>query len=199
MSFRQIVETCRNFFLKIVVFLAISVQFPRDFVVSSKAINNKRMSYALIFLKRTLHRFASKTLQNDPKSVEKLQHICFCATFVPFTSIQSQNVGNLSTKIERKIQWAFKEVFADFGWKMAQNWRQNLKIVKIFADIWHFQWIFIWDQIILLRWKLRKALNDKTRSTARFSKIIGMFFGWKVPQNDPNNAKNSNFKFFKHF
>ena len=44
-----------------VVFDAISVQFPRVFVTSSMTLNNERTSYAIHFLKRTLHRFASKT------------------------------------------------------------------------------------------------------------------------------------------
>ena len=46
-----------------VVFDTISVQFPRGFVISSITLNNERPSYALHFLKRTLQRFASKTIQ----------------------------------------------------------------------------------------------------------------------------------------
>ena len=50
-----------------VVFDEISVHFPIDFVISSNTINNERTRYAIIFLKRTLQRFASKTLQKDCK------------------------------------------------------------------------------------------------------------------------------------
>ena len=49
-----------------VVFDEISVQFPIDFVISSNTINNERTK-ELLFLKRTLQRFASKTLQKDCK------------------------------------------------------------------------------------------------------------------------------------
>ena len=44
---------------------ALSAQYPRAFGISSKAIKNDRTSFALHFLRRTLQRFASKTLQND--------------------------------------------------------------------------------------------------------------------------------------
>ena len=44
-----------------VVFDAISVQFLRVFVNSSITLNYEKTSYAIHFLKRTLHRFASKT------------------------------------------------------------------------------------------------------------------------------------------
>ena len=50
--FGELSSDCRNLskiFKVFVVFDAISVQFPRDIVVSSNAINNKRMSYALLF------------------------------------------------------------------------------------------------------------------------------------------------------
>ena len=46
-----------------VVFDTISVQLLRGFVISSITLNNERTSYALHFLKRTLQRFASKTIQ----------------------------------------------------------------------------------------------------------------------------------------
>ena len=45
-----------------VVFDAISVQFPRDFVICSNTINNEKLSYAAHFLERTLQRFVSTTL-----------------------------------------------------------------------------------------------------------------------------------------
>ena len=41
-----------------VVFDAIRVKFPRDFVISSNKINKERTNYELHFLKRTLQRFA---------------------------------------------------------------------------------------------------------------------------------------------
>ena len=45
-------------------------------------LNKKKASFALHFLKRTLQRFASKTLQIDSKAVEKFQHLRFRATCV---------------------------------------------------------------------------------------------------------------------
>ena len=66
--------------------------------------NNETTSYALQFLKRTLQRFASKTLRNDSKAVENFQTLRFCATCVFFESFWSQNVGKRSTKSELIIQ-----------------------------------------------------------------------------------------------
>ena len=72
-SFRQQIKTIANSkvleidlevvekFDDFVVFDAISVQFPKVFVISSITLNNERTSYAIHFLKRTLKRFASKT------------------------------------------------------------------------------------------------------------------------------------------
>ena len=53
----EVVEKFDDF----VVFDAISVQFPKVFVISSITLNNERTSYAIHFLKRKLHGFASKT------------------------------------------------------------------------------------------------------------------------------------------
>ena len=72
-------------------------------------------------MKRTLQRFASKTLQKDSKGVDKFQHLRFCATCVLFEPFWSQNVGKRSTKTELIIQLAFKGILADFDWRMAQN------------------------------------------------------------------------------
>ena len=58
----------------------------------------------MTFLKRTLQRFASKTLRNDFKGVKKFQHHRFCATFVLFESFGGRNVGKRSTKPDFKIQ-----------------------------------------------------------------------------------------------
>ena len=69
---------------EIVVFDAISFEFPRFFVKGSKTINNGRMSYALHFLKRTFQRFASKTLQNDSKYFKKNQYFRIYITYVYF-------------------------------------------------------------------------------------------------------------------
>ena len=52
-----------------VVFDAISVGFPIVFVKGSNTINNGRTSYASHFLKRTLQRFASKTLKIVQKNL----------------------------------------------------------------------------------------------------------------------------------
>ena len=51
-----------------VVFEAISVQFPQDYVISSNTIINERTTSAKYFLKRLLQRLA-KILQNDSKYV----------------------------------------------------------------------------------------------------------------------------------
>ena len=67
-------------------------------------LNNERTSHELHFLKRTLQRFASKTLQNDSKAVEKFKHLRFRATCVLFESFWSQNVGKRSTKTKPIIQ-----------------------------------------------------------------------------------------------
>ena len=73
LSFRQQIRTISNSkvleidlevvdkFDDFVVFDAISLQFPKVFVISSITLNNERTSYAIHFLKRTLQRFASKT------------------------------------------------------------------------------------------------------------------------------------------
>ena len=61
---------CQNLsetFQIFVVFDAVSVQIPRDNVISSNTINNKRTSHTLLFLKKTVQRAASKTLQSDSK------------------------------------------------------------------------------------------------------------------------------------
>ena len=41
-------------------FDATSLQFPRDFLISSNTYKNERTIYALQLLKKTLQRFASK-------------------------------------------------------------------------------------------------------------------------------------------
>ena len=60
-------EIVEKVFKVFVLFDAISVKFPRVFVICSKTIKNERMSFVLRVLRRTLHRLASKTLQNDSK------------------------------------------------------------------------------------------------------------------------------------
>ena len=59
-------EIVKNFEV-VVIFDAISVEFPRFSVKGFNTINNEKTSYALRFLKGTFQRFASKTLQNDSK------------------------------------------------------------------------------------------------------------------------------------
>ena len=44
-----------------------------------------------------------------------------------FEAFWIQNDGKCSTKIERLIQSALREVFADFGWKMAKTDRKKSK------------------------------------------------------------------------
>ena len=64
----------------------------------NSTMNERPLHY--IFLKRTLQRFASKTLQKDSRRVEKFQHLRFCATCVLFESFWNQNGGKRSTKAE---------------------------------------------------------------------------------------------------
>ena len=103
-----------------VVFDAISVQFPRVFLISSITINNERTSYALHFLKRTLLGFASKTLINfiafNIFVFKFLSNLCLL-----FESFWIHNDGNCSTKNGRIIQSTLEEIFADIVWKMARN------------------------------------------------------------------------------
>ena len=91
-----------------------------SFYVPTQSTQQKRKGFTTHILKRTLQCFASKTLQNDSKGVEKFQ-LRFFATCVLFESFWSQNVGKRSTKTEIIIYWDFKGRFADFGWKMAEN------------------------------------------------------------------------------
>ena len=87
-----------------VVFDGYSAQFPRVFVIKSITLNNEITSYAIYFFKRTLQRFASKTLLYFwfPTS-PFLSNICLL-----FKSFWIQNDGKRSTKIERIIQSAFQ-------------------------------------------------------------------------------------------
>ena len=78
-------------------------------------------------------RFASKTLQNDSKCAEKVQHHRFYATCVVFELFRSRKVGKRSTKVELIIKWAFIEFFADLVWKMAQNCPQKAENVEILS------------------------------------------------------------------
>ena len=79
-------KTSQNDTERFVVFDAISVYFPRDFVLSFKNQLNERSSYALHFLKRTLRCFLAKTLEHDSKVIKKLQHLHFRAICVLFES-----------------------------------------------------------------------------------------------------------------
>ena len=93
----EIVKNFEDF----VVFNAISVvseRFRPKF--QHNQLNNERMSYAFHFLKRSLQRFASKTLQNDSKAVEKFHYLRFGATCVLFESFWSQNDDQRSTRTE---------------------------------------------------------------------------------------------------
>ena len=99
-----------------VVFDAISVQFPRVFVFSSITLNNERTSYAIHFLKRTLPRFASKTPTYLLSLTSFLSNLC-----LHFEAFWIQKDGKRSTKIKRLFQSALRELFADFGRKMARS------------------------------------------------------------------------------
>ena len=71
-------------FEKNLKFLSFLMQFLYIFLYilskfQSNQLNNKRMSYALHFLERTLQHSASKILQIDSKAIEKFQHLRFCA------------------------------------------------------------------------------------------------------------------------
>ena len=95
-----------------VVFHAISVQFPRVFVNSSITLNNQRTSCAIhnSFLKRTLQRFASKTPTFFLLSTSSfLSSLC-----LRFEAFWVQNDGKRSTKIERLIHSALREIIAGF-------------------------------------------------------------------------------------
>ena len=127
-SFRQQIRTISNSkvlemdlevvekFDDFVVFDAISVQFPKVFVISSITLNNERTSYAIHFLKRTLQRFASKTPFFLLSTSSFLSNPC-----LHFEAFWIQNDGKGSTRIERLFQSAYREIFADFGSKMAQT------------------------------------------------------------------------------
>ena len=89
-----------------VVFDAISVQFPRVFVISSITLNNERTSYAILFLKS----FASKT-----PTFFAFIIIVFRQPMSTFEAFWIQKDGKRSTKMERLFQSALREIFADFG------------------------------------------------------------------------------------
>ena len=95
-------------------------------------LNNERTSYALNFL-RTLQRFASKTLQNDSKAVEKLQHHRICATCVLFESFCSQNVGKRSSETEFIIQKAFNGILQTSVGKWLKHYRKKSKMLKFLS------------------------------------------------------------------
>ena len=106
----EVVEKFDDF----VVFDAVSVQFPKVFVINSITLNNERTSYAIHFLKRTLQRFASKTPTFFAFIIIVLSNPC-----LHFEAFWIQNDGKGSTRIERLFQSAFREIFADFSSKMA--------------------------------------------------------------------------------
>ena len=108
-------------------FCKISEKFHSKF--QNNQLNNNRTSSALRISKRPLQRFASKTLQNDSKAVEKLQQIHFCGICVLLESFWSQIVGKRSTNFALMNQLVFKGLIADFSWKMAQNLPQKIENV----------------------------------------------------------------------
>ena len=84
------------------------------------------------------------------------------------------------------ISVGFWEIFADFGSKMAQTWPQKVEKIRVLLTSDSFS-EFCWDWKIV-RWKLRIALDDWTRSTARFQREIYIFCAREFPQKDPNYA-----------
>ena len=145
-----------------VVFDAIAVRFPSVFVISSITLNYERTSYAIHFWRER----CSVLLQ-------KHQHffvfniIVFKHPMSTFWSVLVSERWQHSTKIERLIHSALREIFAVFGWKTAKTDRKKSKKLE-------FGWFpsfseFCWDWKIVKQ-KLRIALDDKIRSTAPFLK-----------------------------
>ena len=142
-SFRQekssIVEKCFKLCLKFSFFDAISVEFPRLFVKGSNTINNKKHELCITFFEENVSALYFKNTSEWLQIVQKnstssfLHNLCLL-----FESFWSQNDGKRSTKIELILLSAFKEIFADFGWKKDQNWMQNLKNVKKFCRVLAF-------------------------------------------------------------
>ena len=81
------------------VFDAISVQFPRAFVIRSYTVETKERKLCSILFEEQ----AAKTLQNDSELVEKLKKFSIftflCDLYVLFESFWCQNVGKRSTMI----------------------------------------------------------------------------------------------------
>ena len=115
-----------------VVLDAISVQFPKDFVLSSNKINSTTKERAMNYIfeenvAAVCFKYTSEWLQRSRKNSTAE----FCATWILFESICCQTVGKRSSKkTELVIQNAFKGIFADFGWKIAQIDRKCRKCRK---------------------------------------------------------------------
>ena len=75
---RKMAETDPELSKKIRRFDAFPVNFPREFFPTNSTQQQKKI-YALHFLKRTLQRFASKTIQNHSKGVENIHYLRFRA------------------------------------------------------------------------------------------------------------------------
>ena len=83
----QIDLNCRKIF-EVFVFLMQFLYIFREisFQIPTQSTPQRKNELCIAVLKRTLHCFASKTLQIDSKEVEKFQHFRFCATCVVFES-----------------------------------------------------------------------------------------------------------------
>ena len=116
-SFRQQIRTISNSkvleidlevvekFDDFVVFDAISVQFPRVFVISSITLNNERTSYAIHFFEENFAAFCFKNINIFLLSTSSfLSNPC-----LHFEAFWIQNDGKGSTRIERLFQSAFRE------------------------------------------------------------------------------------------
>ena len=85
-----------------VVFDAISVQFPRDFVPIQSTQQQKKNELCITVFEEKVEAFCEKYTSEGLRSGRK--HLRFCATCVLFESFWSQSVGKRSTKIELIIQ-----------------------------------------------------------------------------------------------
>ena len=124
----------------------------RDFLSKvPRQPTTKERAMHYIFWRERFSVLLQKRLRMTPNSSKKFNTFVFYNLCLLFESFWNQNDGKRSTKIELILLSAFKEIFADFGWKKDQNWPQKVESVKIFVNSWHFQLILIWDRNILVR------------------------------------------------
>ena len=120
----------------------------------SNQLNNERTSCASHFLKRTLQRFASKTLQSDSKAVEKFQHLRFrAASFL---------IGLLANVQQRLNSQSNRLLKAYLQTQVGKWLKIHRKISKTFSMSFHLR---LENSI---KQKLPLGPDDETRSEARF-------------------------------